>query len=92
MNTREELIALLGLALGGRMVALRVIDAIEAASCVVVPREPTQKMIAAWCRGLPHPEQCSMAVRDGDSDQFNEIYHGYKEMIAASPFAPETKP
>ena len=102
MITREELIEVMATAMlnaydysnqpGTRLCARLAIAAIEAAGCVVVPREPTPKMISAWCRGLPHPEQCQMALANGDSAQFDEIYHGYKEQIAASPFAPKDKP
>lgn len=63
----------------------------HAGGCVVVPRVPTELMIAAGCGYLPHPEQRYMAMRK-HGDAYDETAGMMQLQIAASPYAPEAKP
>ena len=62
-----------------RKAAARRLAAIEAAGCVVVPRDATRKML-------------DEAVRRGVDVDWPALDFAYGHMLAASPFAPKEKP
>jgi hypothetical protein len=87
-----------------RQCATAALAAIEAAGCMVVPREATREMRwATWeaqyrhtnmARGLGYDDETIAGVTDAkvtNDEQTEQDYVAYAAMLAASPLAPEPR-